>query len=466
MTRFLVLAMVSLAICNPVLAQTLRPAGIPPDPEILSILKQRVDEYRWTVGMVVGIIEPDGRRRVIAYGRPAKDSGRPLTGDTIFEIGSITKVFTSLLLADAVERGEVALTDPISNFLPGDLKTPELNGRSITLVDLATHTSGLPQVFGNPNTEDADNPYIGYSVDQLYQLLSTFQLRRDIGSRFEYSNLGSGLLGHVLSQRSGTNYEALLQQRVTGPLGLRDTQITVSAEMSTRLAVGHTAGLRPIAPWVMPTLSAAGALRSTVNDLLTFLAAELGHSESTLATAMASMLKIQRPVGDPRRTRIGLGWLVYTRNGNEIVGHAGNTSGFQSAIAFDPKARAGVVVLANSSSYHQVADITLHLLDAGYSLDRPEPVERPIDPKLFDRYIGKYELQGDPRLMLAFSREENRFFVQADGQGKLELFAENENDFFLKVTDAQVTFNIDGDGQASSLILHQEGFDEAGRRVE
>ena len=409
--------------------------------------------------MVVGVLEPDGRRRIVAYGELAKGDPRPLTGDTIFEIGSITKVFTSLLLSDAVERREVALNDPISQYLPTEVRTPELNGRSITLLDLSTHTSGLPQVLGNPTSQDRDNPYTGYSVEQLYQFLSTFQLKREIGSRFEYSNLGSGLLGHLLARRAGADYESLLQSRITGPLGLKDTRIELSPEMTPRLAVGHGPGLRPLSPWVMPTLSAAGALRSTANDLLTFLSAELGHTESSLAPAMASMLKTRLPVGDARGTSIALGWLVYKRNGNEIIGHGGDTSGFQSAIAFDPKTRAGVVVLSNTSALRQVADVAMHLLDPGYSLDRPAPVETTIDPKIFDRYVGRYELQTEPKLVLTLSREDNRFFVQADGQDKLEIFSEGERDFFLKVTDAQITF------ESASLILHQNGFDEVGKRI-
>ena len=437
------------------------PPPIAPDSEILKILQQRIDQYHWGVGMVVGVIEPGGNRRLVAYGKLDQNDPRTLNGDTVFEIGSITKVFTSLLLADAVQQGEVAFDDPISKYLPEDVSTPERKGRSITLADLSSHTSGLPQVFGNPDSQDEDNPYTGYTVQQLYNFISNFQLRRDIGSKFEYSNMGAGLLGHLLARRAATAYETLIEARITGPLGLKDTRITLTPEMNERRAVGHGPSLRAVAPWDMPTLSAAGALRSTTNDMLNFLAAELGYTRTPLASAMASMLEKRVPVGDPRGTEVGLGWFVYKRNGKEIVEHGGDTTGFQSAIAFDRQNGSGVVVLSNSSSaFHQVADIAMHLLNPDYSLERPAPVETEIDPPAFDRHVGKYELQSEPKLVLTFTREDNRFFIQAAGQDKLELFAENENDFFLKVTDAQITFESGG------LILHQNGFDERGNRIE
>ena len=159
-------ALAALAVARAAGGQT----AVASDAEIRRILVERVDTQRQSVGIVVGVIEPSGRR-VVSYGRLAKDDPRPLDGDTIFEIGSITKVFTSLLLADAVQRHEVALTDPIAKYLPSSVNMPE-RGRAITLQDLATHTSGLPRLPGNMKPRDAMNPYADYSVEQLYQFLS------------------------------------------------------------------------------------------------------------------------------------------------------------------------------------------------------------------------------------------------------------------------------------------------------
>ena len=265
--RGLAIALATLLSATIITAQS---PGNPPvlsDADIRKILVERIDTQRQSVGLVAGVIEPTGRR-VVAYGNLAKGDSRPLNGDTIFEIGSITKVFTSLLLADAIERHEVVLTDPIARLLPPQVKVPERGGRLITLQDLSTHTSGLPRLPTNMNPKDPSNPYADYSVDQLYQFLSSVQLTRDIGAQYEYSNLGGGLLGHVLARRAGMDYEALVQSRITGPLGMTSTSITLSPEMKARLAPGHTQLLQPAPNWDLATLAGAGALRSTANDLL------------------------------------------------------------------------------------------------------------------------------------------------------------------------------------------------------
>src|SRR5712671_795164 len=173
---------------------------VPSDAEIRQILVERVDKYRQSVGIVVGVIGPSGRR-IISYGNLASGDSRPLNGDTVFEIGSITKVFTSLLLADMVGRNEVALSDPVAKYLPATVRVPERRGEQITLEDLATHTSGLPRMPANVDSRDPANPFAEYSVDRLYDFLSNYRLPRDIGESFEYSNIGGALLGHALSQR-------------------------------------------------------------------------------------------------------------------------------------------------------------------------------------------------------------------------------------------------------------------------
>ena len=250
---------------------------VPCSAEIREILVKRIDQQKQAVGIVVGVIEPAGRR-VVAYGNLANGDPGTLDGDTIFEIGSLTKVFTSLILADMTNRKEVMLDDPAAKYLPETVKMPKRNGKSITLLDLSTHTSGLPRLPSNLKLKDPLNPYADYSVDDLYQFLSGYTLPRDPGSEFEYSNLGAGLLGHLLAYRAGTDYESLVGRRITQPLGMPDTGITLSCSMEQRLATGHNAMLAPAANWDFPTLAGAGALRSTANDMLTFLEAFLGYN--------------------------------------------------------------------------------------------------------------------------------------------------------------------------------------------
>jgi CubicO group peptidase (beta-lactamase class C family) len=200
---YLVATTISMAIGD---AQPAAGSLIPPDSEIRAILMQRVDEFHQSVGIVVGMIGPDGRK-VVGYGALEKGDPRVLNGDTVFEIGSVTKVFTSLLLSDMAQRGQVALTDPVSKYLPASVRMPQRNGKQITLQDLATHTSGLPRLPANLKPKDSANPYADYSVAQLYEFLSSYELPRDIGSQYEYSNLGGGLLGHVLARYAGMDYE-------------------------------------------------------------------------------------------------------------------------------------------------------------------------------------------------------------------------------------------------------------------
>ena len=446
---------------NPNNSQSLTVLG---SDEIREILVRRIDQQKQAVGIVVGVIEPAGRR-VVAYGNLANGDTRTLDGDTIFEIGSVTKVFTSLLLADMVNRNEVALDDPAATYLPENVRMPERNGKSITLLDLSTHSSGLPSVPANLKPKDLRNPYASYSVDDLYQFLSGYTLPRDPGSEFEYSNLGAGLLGHLLTNRAGTDYESLIGTRITQPLSMPDTAITLSPSMQQRMATGHTGMLAPVANWDLPTLAGAGALRSSVNDMLTFLEAFLGYKKSPLAPAMKAMLEVRRPTGQGKG-EIGLGWIVMSPHDREIAAHDGGTGGFRSWAGCDPKERTGVVVLSNAATPIGVFDIGLHLLDPKWPLANPEPpqqhIEIHIDPKLLDNYTGRYQLADR---ILEITRDSDRLFAQGFGQvngqpiagPKFEVFAESEKNFFVKATGSQITFEAGPEGRATSLTMHRAG---------
>jgi len=435
--------------------------------EIREILVRRIDQQKQAVGIVVGVVEPTGRR-VVAYGKLAKDDlanadAGTLDGDTIFEIGSVTKVFTSLVLADMVKRKEVALDDPAGKYLPENVKMPERNGKSITLLDLSTHTSGLPPL-PNLKPNDPSNPYAGYGVDDLYQFLSGYTLPRDPasdlkGSEFEYSNLGAGLLGHILARRAGTDYESLIRSRITEPLGMHDTGITLSSLQKQRMATGHSATLAPVAkPQFLPlTLAGAGALRSSVNDMLTFLEAFLGYKETPLAPAMKSMLEVRRS-GPAGKMEIGLAWLIV----GDGAFHDGGTEGFRSFVAYNPKAGSGVVVLSNTFTLAGVLDLGIHVVNSKIPLAHPEPPKHrtgiQMDPELLDNYTGRYEL---PDRVLEITRDGDRLFMQAFTQAivgpKFEVLAESERSFFVKASGSQITFEIGPEGRATSLTLHRAG---------
>ncbi|HEV7243296.1 MAG TPA: serine hydrolase [Thermoanaerobaculia bacterium] len=436
-------------------------AATPTTDEIQKILVDRIDAQRQSVGIVVGIIDADGRR-IVSHGHLDAKGKRAVDGNTLFEIGSVTKVFTSLLLADAVARGEVALTDPVAKYLPATVKVPERGGKKITLQDLATHTSALPRLPANLTPANAENPYADYTVAQMYDFLSKYELSRDIGAQYEYSNLGAGLLGHALARRAGKDYETLVRERITAPLAMKSTTVAISEALKPRLASGHDAQLQPAANWDLPTLAGAGALRSSANDMLTFLAAFLGYEKSPLAPAMASMLTTRKPTGNDG-LKIALGWHVASKDGREIVWHNGGTGGYRSFIGFDPKSRTGVVVLSNAATAAGPDDIGRHLLDRDSPLAE-SPKQVAADAKTFDHFVGRYELA--PNFVMTVTREGEQLFVQLTGQPKFEIFPKGDREFFLKVVEARITFEPDVDGRAPALVLHQNGRDMPAKRIE
>jgi CubicO group peptidase (beta-lactamase class C family) len=359
-----------------VLAQPPAPAPttLPSDEEVRKILADRVGDPKRGIALVAGLIDEKGRR-VVTYGSLARDDARTLDGDTVFEIGSITKVFTSLVLMDMVQKGELAVTDPVAKFLPAEARVPERNGRKITLQDLATQNSGLPRMPSNFSPKDPRNPYADYTPERLYAFLSGYELTRDIGSQFEYSNLGVGLLGHALSLHEGKDYETMLRARVLGPLDMKSTSVSFTPEMKSHLAIGHGPAGEPAANWDLAVLTGAGGIRSTANDMLKFLAANLGYEKTSLAEAMTAQLGIRRPAGG--NMEIAYNWFIQTKNGRSIVWHNGGTGGYRSFAGFNPQARTGVIVLTNISTPAGVDDIGRHLLDASLPLAKTSaPTER------------------------------------------------------------------------------------------
>lgn len=312
--------------------------------EVAALLDRCVIQQRRAPGIVIALVDANGTR-IFARG-VCQDGGAEVNADSLFEIGSVTKAFTALLLQEMADSGEVSLDDPISKYLPSEVTTPTRHGRAITLLDLATQTSGLPRLPDNLLPKQIDNPYADYTVPDLWAFLSHYELPRDIGQKYEYSNLGVGLLGHLLSRRAGTNYEALVVRRICDPLEMQSTRITLTAELRSRLALGHNASGMPVANWDIPTLAGAGALRSTANDLAKFLAAQMGLTHSALTKAMKETQQPRQATGP--YGRIGLIWQLDTLH--RTVWHNGATGGYHSYIGFKSDGQRGVVVLANSSN--------------------------------------------------------------------------------------------------------------------
>ena len=341
-----------------------------PSDESIKEMARQAGTIAGKVGVVIGVLEADGTRRVITAGEA------PYDGRTLFEIGSITKVFTGILLAEMTERGEVRVEQPIAELLPANVVVPSRNGRQIRLVDLSTHTSGLPRMPDNFSPGDAGNPYVDYTIPQLYDFLRRHKLRRDIGVAAEYSNVGVGLLGHALARRAGTSYEALVTSRVLAPLGMTSTRITLSPPEIAKLAPGHNAGGREVPNWdLAEAFAGAGALRSNVDDMLTFLAANLTPPDnSTLGRAIRRAQTAHFTGMDGRK--VGLGWgLSLLKQERNVLTHAGGTGGYLTFVALDPERRLGVVVLSNQVP--EVSRLGLHLLDSRVPVSLAS-IERPF----------------------------------------------------------------------------------------
>jgi CubicO group peptidase (beta-lactamase class C family) len=320
------------------------------------LLTQRVDSAK-NPGIVLGILE-NGRQRIIAVGKSDAPSGT-LDGNTLFEIGSLTKLFTSTVLADMVRRHEVSLDDPVAKFLPEHVKMPQRGGRQITFVDLSTQFSGLPAKPDNMHPKDAANPFADYTREQLYEFLSGYKLARDIGSKFEYSNLGVGLLGEALAEGMAIPYEQLVSQRVLAPLGMSDTRITLAASQQQRFAQPHAADGSPAPHWELPSLAGAAALRSTANDMLKFARAAISEA-GPLGNAFKDAQKPRRFVLPDSSVEIGLNWFTLHAGPTNILWHNGGTAGYRSYIGIDKQNHRAVILLTNSGN--PVDDIGRKLL--------------------------------------------------------------------------------------------------------
>jgi serine-type D-Ala-D-Ala carboxypeptidase/endopeptidase len=431
--------------------------------EIRSVLVNRVDLAKKTVGIVVGTIDPKGRQ-VIGYGHVADSASPPPDGDTLFEIGSISKVFTSLVLADMIERGEVKPDDPVAKYLPATVKMPSRNGRQITLLDISMQISGLPRMPNNMKPADFANPYADYDPPKLYEFLSGYTLTRDIGEKYEYSNLAVGLLGHALSLKAGMTYEQMIRKRILEPLGMNSTTVTLSAEQQKRMAAGHDATLKQVKLWDLDALAGAGAIRSSANDMLKFLAANLELTDTPLKAAMRRMRSVHRETGVPD-LEIMMAWHVVHKYGTDLVWHNGGTAGFRTFAGFDPAKKTGAVVLCNT--FTDCDDIGRHMIESQWPVAQFTPPvthkETSLDPKILETYVGTYPL--GPNFSIAITRDEGRLFAQATSQPKFELFAEKEGEFFFKVVDAQITFTRNESGAVTGLILHQNGLDQKAPRT-
>lgn len=329
------------------------------------LIKEAVNSKR-SKSIIVGIIDANGRR-IFSEGIISDDEPRKPDENTIYEIGSITKVFTALALADMSLKHQVNLNDPLSKFLPKNVKSPMRNGKEISLLNLSTHRGTFPRFPYNTDPKDWDKPYVDYSEKQLFEYVSNYKPDIDIDSKWRYSNVGYGILGSILtSVAEKKNYETLIIQEICKPLHMNSTVITLTPKLKKNIATGHAENGQPVNLIDLSAIEAGGALRSNVDDMLTFAAANLGFIKSDLLPAM-ELTHQKQAKKENHFTYSTMGWTLWEDDGRNILFKDGGTPGFRTFIGIDKKNKFGVVVLSGSNN--GITDIGAHIMDSAYKLE-------------------------------------------------------------------------------------------------
>ncbi|MGH8226109.1 MAG: serine hydrolase [Gammaproteobacteria bacterium] len=395
--------------------------------------------------LVIGVV--DGKKSRLYAFNAAGD--KAADGNTMFEIGSVTKTFTALLLAEAVRSGAVTLDEPIAKLLPGFV-IPSRDGKFITLGNLADQHSGLPRLPGNLKPANPADPYSDYDAQDLKAFLGNYTLPRDPGSAYEYSNLGFGLLGYALAERAHMSYGDLVQKNILEPLQMRMSGVKISDAMREHLAVGHDGAGAAVANWNFEALAGAGAIKSTGADMLRYLKANMGVLKTPLYSAMQFAQKSRVVLGGD--ARIGLAWMMLHTADGDVIWHNGMTGGYASFIGFSADGKHGVVVLTNIQQ--SVDDLGLASLVKGAAL-APVRTTISMDPAALDAYVGYYQLA--PHFLLVVFRSGNQLYTQATGQGALPIYPRAQDEFFAKIANIGISFTHGKNGEVDGLMLHQHG---------
>ncbi|CAN5744945.1 hypothetical protein BH11MYX2_BH11MYX2_15640 [soil metagenome] len=447
---FITAGLVACGSAPPKVAAT--PAGDPKGAHATAIAGQ-VQPYidaQLLRGVVIGVYDA-GKREVYGFG--VGPNGVPPTGDTLFELGSITKVYTALMFADAVQRREVTPDQPVAELLPPGVTVPGKDQRVITLKELALHGSGLPRIPPSINPTLAD-PYALYGDEALYKDLAVTQLETAPGLKVAFSNWGYGLLGHALAHKLGGSYAAVLKRRIIDPLKLTSTYFAVSAAQgaaaipTANLQVGSNDDLVDAAPWHADALAGAGSLVSSANDQLTLLDAELdadagGKLPLRGAMRLTQEAQMETQIGESA-PNAGLGWQIAA---DGRYWHNGQTGGFHTFITFDPKARRGIVVLAATAT--TLVDAIPARIYAVLDNQTPTPPKFPEARDLI-QFAGQYDLAGTRVSVIA---EDKRLYISVPNEPRARLLPLSDHEFLIEAIQAAVVFEREADGKIARLVL-------------
>ncbi len=459
----------------------------PTDARVKEILALRVSADKRAVGMAAVIVQ-GSEVRIVTHGTLGLDRTDPVTADTLFEIGSVTKTFTALLLADMVLKGEVKLDDPVERYLPQDnaattpaelrgIEVRDASGAPIRLIDLATHRSGLPRMPDNMPRGDPLSPYADFGEQHLLTFLMnraakvesfTGKFTRKRNETFEYSNLGFGLLGYALARAANMPYAELLKRRVFAPLGLTSTYVDVPSSESPRFSDGHTVDrtdtFKKTKHWPFGVLAPAGVLVMSARDIGRYAQAASLSIDTPLAAAFTLAQKRYAESAEPKNPQ-GLAWVLATLNDRTVASHRGLTGGFASALWVDPETKKATAVLSNANAGPD--DIALHLLEPrilpkGAAAGSSAAV--PATFKTLAQYVGTYRLQ--PDLDVTIRLRDGKLFAQGTGQSEFEILGKSDTTFFARVPPLEIVFDDVKHGKAMRLLVTQDGSTRPAPRIE
>jgi len=369
MTRLPIVLLLPLLLAGGPSGQTHASTGADTSSSLEDLLQTYVQEHRSSVGIAAARVSPGGVE-VATAGRTGGRGSTAPSPETLFEIGSITKVFTGLLLADMVARGEVGLDTALGELIPEPERLDPAVAR-ISLQELVTHTSGLPRLplYGPMLRRMAlrpGHPYHGSTREELFQAVAELAAD-DLDGRgsFAYSNLGPALLGRLLEVAAGTPYEVLLEERVLDRLGLRHTHFTPHVLDAPSLARGHRENLRPTRNWVLDAYAPAGGLSSNLTDMVSFLQQAMEGDDELLRRSLQPLWTAAAPTPDA-----GMGWVLDTLDDEPFHWHNGRTGGYHAFVGFLPESQRGIVVLSNTS--HPGDALAVSLLQGDNTLPEPE----------------------------------------------------------------------------------------------
>ncbi|HRP71313.1 MAG TPA: serine hydrolase [Luteimonas sp.] len=408
------------------------------DTGLQTIVDQRLSGDRTGACMAVAVVEKDGVARAFRCADP-KDAGR-IDANTAFEIGSVSKTMTAVLLADLIGQGRASLDDQLADYLPEGTQVPAVEGQPILLRHLVTHTSGLPALPSRLGATSMDDPYANLTEDALLASLGEATPAAPPGSAFEYSNFASMLLSYAVARRAGSDLQTLLKQRLFAPLGM-DKAYVNDPPAGLRAATGHTPNAKPASAWHFATdLAGVGGVRATLDDMVRYVQGNAGLLETSISPALALA---QQAVSE--QPPMAMNWMLVPVSGRTVHLHEGGTGGFSAFVSVDRDRQRGVVILSDTAwhSIGSLGSLGMHLVDPQFPLGKPRRLAAPPQA-LLDALEGEYQLQG--AMQMTLRQRDGRLYAQAAGQGEYELAYDDAGDFFPRELDALLSPQKKADG--------------------